>query len=434
MQRRHTFGLLLGWLAAGYVMAAPPTPAQVTVPAPESPSAEPAAIDQAAQAAGMAVLRSAVEAFGAAPVVRCATHVQIKPPTGGVRTIDVVSVFGPDGFAWIRAPESVVSVEGGIMRIVLQSVYDRYLEVPVGDSMVDGIGAIMGDESLAGFEAMMREGRPPEDWLEAALMRTIGRPVVTGLETTVSDDGVTQARVLLHGTYGTGWIDVRQDTHQMTGSHAHLVVVPDENLEPFELQMDLTTKVEFLEAVPEGLTFDPGIRTPVSTRQDLDPVLRNRLKIGQKAPPLAAVSPSGERWQLREHAGTPVVLCFWTSWAKASRQGVDQLESLYRTLQREEGLPDAVCVAVNVLEEEPELAPRQQAAGGMWEQAQLTVPLLVAPDETIQTQWAVTGIPYLVLIGPDGAVLDAAVGVSEGWLKRTLRTLETLQGQSDPGT
>jgi len=312
------------------------------------------------------------------------------------------------------------------------------------------VGAVMGDEALAGFEAMMREGRPPEDWMESALMRTIGKPVVTGVTTVEGEGGDTRTRVLLQGAYGTGWIDLKADTHpnadlkadthpnavdthRIAGCHAHMVVVPDENLEPFEMVMDLTTEVEFLEVLPEGLRFEPGIRTPVSTRQDLDPVLRNRIQVGQKAPALVAVSPDGDPWRLSDQAGRPVVLCFWTSWANASRGGVDQLEALHRALQSDDEAVDAVCVAVDVLEQEPELAARRQTAGGMWKRAGLTVPLVVAPDETIQTKWAVTGVPYLILVGPDGMVLDAEVGVSEAWVKRTLRTLKGLgETSGDP--
>jgi hypothetical protein len=417
--------MLMASLTGAAAMAAPPTPSQVT-----STPADVPVIDAAEQAAGYGVLARAVEAFGSAPVVRCDTQVRMQSPNGTERAVEVQSVFGPDGFAWIKAPESMVYVKDGVMRIVLQSVYDRYLEVPVGDSMVDGVGAVMGDEALAGFEAMMREGRPPEAWLETALMRTIGKPTVTGVEVVPGGDGTDVTRVTLVGAYGTGWVDLDPDTHRLVGSHAHLIVVPDENLEPFEMVMDLTTEVEFLETLPEGLDFDPGIRTPVGTRQDLDPVLRNRLKIGQPAPELVAVTPEGAPWQLKDHAGTPVVLCFWTSWANASRPGVEQLERLYTSLTADGQTPDAICMAVNVLEHEPELDVRREAAGGMWRQAGLTVPLLVAPDEVIQTKWAVTSVPYLILVGPDGTILDAEVGVSESWVKRVLGMLKDLPAAS----
>ncbi len=389
----------------------PPTPAEISEP------------DPVIQAAAEAMLRQAATAYQAAPAIIAKTIVRTHTEQAD-KAITVNSVFGPDGLAKIEAPDSLVYVRDGVMRVIFYDIYDRYLEVPVGGSMVDGVEVTMGDRAMAGFEAMLREGLEPREWLESLLMRTIGTPHVTGLESVTAADGMELNRILVTGAYGTGWIDYDPKGKRIVAAHAKMRIVPDEDLEPFELTMDLTTETEFLEALPSEVTFDPGIRTPVSTRNELDPVLRNRKSIGQMAPALKLLGIDGTEVDLTSMRGKYVLLGFWTSWAQVSRRGINQLEALHRhSLDPANGV-QLECFAVDVMERTPDYEPRRARAEQMWKQVGLSVPNLIERGTDTSTAWGITTVPYLVLIGPDGVIVDQQIGFSEDWPKRVLKTVK----------
>ena len=397
-------------------------PAQFTMPAaPEISEADPAT-----QAAAVLLLRQAADAFRSAPAVIAKTTV-VNTTAQSRKEVVVESMFGPDGFVRIESPDSIVDVRNGVMRLVFHQIYDRYIEVPIGNSMVDGVEAVIGDPAMAGFEAMLREGLDPGKWLEVVMMRSLGKPVISGLEMLQTQEGQPINRILVAGGYGTGWIDYRPDLKQIVGSHAEMSVVVNEDLEPFELVMNMTTEIQFVDALPSEIVFDPGIRTPVATRRDLDPVTRNRRSIGDQAPLAKLYDTDGKVFDLSTTRGRHVLLGFWTSSAPVSRKGIDQLESIYRQSLDPANDISVDCYAVNIMERIPDDEPRRLQAKKFWEQAGLTVPSLVESGQDVLTAWGITTVPYLVLIGPDGVIIDQQIGVDEGWPKRVLRALHRAE-------
>jgi peroxiredoxin len=398
-------------LTAGLSAAPPPAdPSRFSPP-------EPAPIEQADPAivaAADGLLRQAMETFRSAPVVQTETTVHTRVGETD-RSLTVSSLFGPDGSALIEAPESTLRSRDGTLTIVLQDVWDRYLQIPVGLSLADGVEAAMGDRALAGFEVMMRDGDPPESWLEVLLMRTIGKPTIVGLDRVEGADGLMIDRVLLAGRFGTGWVDLDGTRRVILGAHADMRIVPEEDLEPFELTMNLETNTRFLEALPKPLAIDTGIRTPVSHRHDLDPVLRNRLSVGQKAPALKLRQLGGGEVDLAELKGENVILCFWSSWADASKRGVQQLAELQERLA---GLENVHCYAVNIMERTSDPAEREALVRFVWEKAGFDVPTLLTPDDQLRTAWGLATVPYSVVIGPDGMIRDIQVGWAGDWVKR----------------
>ena len=401
--------VVVGMEVAG---AIPPRPDPSQFSPPAAPEASPG--DPAIVAAADGLLRQATDVFHSAPVVQCQTTVHTR--VGDVdRSIVVDSIFGPDGAGLIRSPQSVVLSRDGVLSIVLQDVWDRYLQIPVGESLADGIEVAMGDRAVAGFEVMMRDGDPPDEWLEVLLMRTIGKPTIVGLDRIDGVGGLKIDRIRLAGRFGSGWVDLDAVQHIILGAHADMSVTPEQGLEPFELEMNLETNTRFLSELPQPLEIDPGIRTPVSHRHDLDPVLRNRLKIGQQAPALKLPQLGGGEVDLASLKGSYVVLCFWTSWADVSKRGIDQLEDLSERLA---GLEGVHCYGVNVMERTADPAERMALVKFVWEKAGVRVPTLVALDDQAQTAWGMTTVPYGVLIAPDGSVVDIQSGWAADWPKR----------------
>ncbi len=390
---------------------------------PPAPAVEPA--DPAIVTAADGLLRHAATVFSEAPVVQCRTTVQSRVGENE-RTLVVESIFGPNGTALITSPQSTLLSQDGKLSIVLQDVWDRYLETPVGRSLADGIENAMGDRALAGFEVMMRDGDPPEAWLEVLLMRSIGVPKIIGLERITASSGLEIDRIHLAGRFGRGWVDLDSARSVILGAQARMRVIPEEGLEPFELDLIMKTDTVFLEELPFALDIDPGIRTPVPHRHDLDPVLRNRMSIGQQAPPLKLQQLGGGEVDLAKLRGSHVILCFWTSWADASKRGIDQLEQISEHLA---GLEDVHCYGVNIMERTDDPSERAALIKFVWDKAGVKVPTLVTPDDQLRTAWGVTTVPYSVLIGPDGSVLDIQTGWEADWPKRAQSQVEGIRSK-----
>ena len=82
------------------------------------------------------------------------------------------------------------------------------------------------------------------------------------------------------------------------------------------------------------------------------------------------------------------------------------------------------CFAVDVMERTPDYEPRRARAEQMWKQVGLSVPNLIERGTDTSTAWGITTVPYLVLIGPDGVIVDQQIGFSEDWPKRVLKTVK----------
>ena len=390
-----------------------------------------ATADPALQAAGMALLQQAMQQFQAASAISCITKVQVNV-TGQTNALTVESQFGADGSMRLESPESTITAVDGWLNIIEYRVFDRYLKAPVGEGVVQAIEGLYGDPALAGFEVMMREGQPVEAWLDLVLMRAVGSPKVTMLEEVQTDDGGTLTRIHLIGFRGVGTVDYDPERRTIVGSTAQMRIIPEAGAEPLLWSMRMTTTPTFLDALPEPITFDPGTREGVFSRQDLDPIGRNAIKVGQAHPPLKLRALDGALVDLSTLRGTSVVLVFWTSWSPPAGKSLRQLESLYRSLGDADG--DVRIYAVNVMEQIADPTERMVQAKALWAAGNMTVPSLVAPGDEVQRLWGVQTVPQQVLIGPDGTVVENWVGHRPAWDKDVQRSLDQLKGGSNKPT
>lgn len=366
------------------------------------------------QRAADALFSSVGATFAEAPVVMTATKVRTQSG-GREQEMEVLSIFGPNGEALVEGPSSAILAREGRLNIVLHDVWDRYLSVPVGKRIADGVEAALGDRMLAGFEVMMRDGDPPGLWLDALMMRSIGSPKVISIERRDGNSDTSIVRIELSGRFGKGWIDIDSGRRVILGCHSEMLVPMEDGREPFAMTMDMTTEVVFADAILHPLELDMGIRTPVSHRNQLDPVLRNALAVGDVHPPLKGILKNGDDIDLASMRGEYVVLCFWSTWADASRGGVELLERLSASVADH---PDIHCLAVNVWERGDDPAAQHAQALAAWAAAGFALPMVHVGDDSTRVQWGITTLPYLVTIAPDGRILDLQVGWDDSWLDR----------------
>jgi peroxiredoxin len=406
--------------------AQPVDPLQIQpIPLPP-PSVEP--VDQAILEAARGILVKASQAFHDAPAVICRTTV-VTESLGRTKDLTVESAFGSDGEAVIKSFASIIVATDGWLNVLDHAIYDRYIRVPLGQGISTGLEGVYGNPFVAGFEVLMREAAPPELWLDMVMMRAIGEPTITGLEVIDSGNASLRHRVLLRGPTGNGSIDLVDN--KILSAEATMRVQVEAGSPPVVWTMKLETDTQFIDALPEPITFDPGERLAVTEQWQLDPIARNRVFAGQVAPPLRLSDLQGKVVDLAELKGDVVLLCFWTTRARACQRSLVQLDKVFQATGAGEGRVQVY--GVNVMEQVEGLEQRTELAKRYWAAGKLSMPTLISPAAATQTAWGMTTMPTQILIAPDGTVAEAWTGFLPEKDKKVLTKIASLL-QKSPAT
>ncbi|MDG2424389.1 MAG: TlpA disulfide reductase family protein [Phycisphaerales bacterium] len=365
------------------------------------------------------MLQQAIDAFKTAPAVTCNTHVKVVSGPNQ-NEITVKAEFGPDHSLKVETPDSLIVGKDGKLNIVVYSIPDRYLSVPYNGSVTDVIESLMGDRFVAGFEIMMRDGEPINTWLDAVTMRSVISPRITGVKEIKTKDDKTISRISVAGNMGSGWLDYDPETKMIIAVHSDMY--PIEGADGFFFKMNLKTDTKFLEALPEPITFDPGKRTPVATRAELDPIQRNKLAAGQPVPTLKLPQLDGMMVDIANLKGKTVVLDFWATWCSPCKRGLPKLNTLYLDNGKNKG--DVVVYAVDVMERMRRPEDRIQKVKEYWEKQKYEVPTLISLDDETQRLWGITSIPKLVVVGPDGKIVEVINGYYEDMKEKIEKAIE----------
>ena len=381
-------------------------------------------IDPAMKAAGEALLRQAAETFKQAPAIVSRTQVKVS---SGENNSDLIvdAMFGPDGSMRVETADSLVVVKDGWLNMILYSVYDRYIRVPASPQISDNIFTIFGDRALAGFEILMREGQPLKVWLETLMMRSIGVPLVAGVDVITTPEGKNISRIQVLGRMGAGSVDYDPETKMIVSARS--TMFPISGVEGFEWSMVVTTDIKMLDKLPEPITFDPGRRLAVENRRDLDPVARNILKVGQPAPPLRLPQLDGPIVDLSQLKGEVVVLDFWASHSDACMRSLKFMDELYR--QRDSMKTPFKMFAVNVAEKAFDAAEQIERVSGIWLKEKYKFPSLIASGDSVTKSWGIVSIPLLVVIDREGRVAYEQYGLLPDTKTRVEEALKKVGGR-----
>jgi thiol-disulfide isomerase/thioredoxin len=126
------------------------------------------------------------------------------------------------------------------------------------------------------------------------------------------------------------------------------------------------------------------------------------VRVGWPAPDFTLVSLRGENHTLKEHAGEPVILNFWTTWCPPCLEEMPALQRVYENYQ-EEGL---IILAIDLIEiDYPEqVEPYVKELG-------LTFPILLdVRSEVSEDRYHILGLPTSVFVDRQGTVREIYVG------------------------
>jgi thiol-disulfide isomerase/thioredoxin len=122
---------------------------------------------------------------------------------------------------------------------------------------------------------------------------------------------------------------------------------------------------------------------------------------------------NGDKIDLSEYRGHPVIVDFWATWCGPCRRQIPELVALYKRYNKTRGLV-IIGVSCDLLQGEG-----LSAVGPFVEKFQINYPVALA-DEALVDSLGVEAIPTTLFVGPDGKIISRIVGagrpgeISEG--------------------
>lgn len=142
--------------------------------------------------------------------------------------------------------------------------------------------------------------------------------------------------------------------------------------------------------------FDPSIRNCHALKQLEDLILRNKnCAIGHEAPDFELSTPTGEKVKLSSLRGKYVLIDFWASWCGPCRKEIPNLQKVH-TLFKDKGL-QVVGISID---------RSAQAWQKALQEEKMDYLQLSDPQNITTKLYSYNGIPFIILISPEGIILE----------------------------
>ena len=132
------------------------------------------------------------------------------------------------------------------------------------------------------------------------------------------------------------------------------------------------------------------------------------------APDFRATSLEGDTLQLASFRGQVVIVDFWASWCPPCREQLERLASL------EKDVPGVVVLAVNV-------DTRRDKVDRYVRRAQMPRRVVLDPTGAIAAKYGVQGMPWTVLVDPQGQIVSARGGWGATEVPKLVADVRRLQ-------
>ena len=185
------------------------------------------------------------------------------------------------------------------------------------------------------------------------------------------------------------------------------------------LPMTITFDRKIFDAgLPTPIAFNSAGRKMVTSLEALD----QPFDVGDVAPNFTLQTTDGGTVSLADLKGKVVVLDFWATWCKPCMMGLPLLDT-FAKWATESGKPISV-YAVNVMER---VAPaeRVKLVSEFWKGKAFSFPTLIDSDDKAIKDYQLTGIPFTVVISPEGKIAAVHMGFDEGAIENLKKDVET---------
>ncbi|HEY6640693.1 TlpA disulfide reductase family protein [Povalibacter sp.] len=136
---------------------------------------------------------------------------------------------------------------------------------------------------------------------------------------------------------------------------------------------------------------------------------------GQPAPDFALRSLEGQNLRLSEHLGGVVLINFWASWCGPCRQEMPLLDELHVKYK----LAGLTVLGVNIDDS-------TERAAEMAKTLKVSYPVLFDERKDVSRSYAVSAMPFTVLVDREGVVRYVSDGFKPGYEKRYAEQLREL--------
>ena len=369
-----------------------------------------------AVARGTAELEACAKAYRDAKGLTDRAKVRILMPDGEQNeTIEMA--FG-EGSDFDISGGSVRAVcAGGKVAFVPDQPDDRYLGGDLKGSGHSTLVALMGAFPLMAPDLALRQPLEGAQPLHAFLAGPREAMAVRGMR---ESGGMRE--VLVTGKEVEAVVTVDPSTHFVRSVRT---MMTPEGL-PDGAKIGIVLELSPAEGLPaKPIAFDPGKRRAVASvgelfadaQESASPAPTGKSKVGEPAPVAVLNDLEGKPVDLAAMKGKVIVLDFWASWCGPCRKGLPIVDAFAKEMKDE---PRVAVYAVNVWEQCPP-ADVPKKVRDTFEKIKVSLPVLVDPDGKLIGKYGFQGIPAMVIIGPDGALVSSHMGLSQD-LAESLRS------------
>jgi peroxiredoxin len=346
-------------------------------------------------------LEAAARAYRGVPALRDTMTYVVQAPGSEKEPKKLEYGFGAGTDAFVSDPLLQAVAVGDRMFLTRSDAPGTYVAVPYHGDFGAALNGIVGDQGSL-FEpppVAMRTGKKLDAWIDALRFKLLAPPLrITGFQQIQKPGGKAVDEIRFAAENGEVALRLDSTTHLFASLKVEMR--PPGAPQDLAIHVDATFAPQVLPSAAGVVHFEPGDRMAVSNLAGLG---SNRLSPGAPAPDFALETLDGRKVALRDLRGSVVVLDFWATWCVPCWKTLRETQGLFDWAAKEH-LPVKV-FGLNTLEQFPTREEKKQKAAAFWQSQKFTMPTLLDPDGIAFRAFGAPGLPSMVLVAPDGAIL-----------------------------
>ncbi len=276
---------------------------------------------------------------------------------------------------------------------------DKYIRTALQENLTRSFQALAGS-AVAVPQCMLRSGGDSAEHLAALGLGRLQQPRVTGAGR-VEHEGRTLDELRVQGDNGGS---AKALVEPKTG----FLVALDVNAGGLSYAAEMAPRG--LERLEEPIAVKTDGRRRVDSIQAL-----MTLGAGDPAPDFTLETLDGTKVSLADQRGRFVVMDFWATWCPPCRMSLPKLQE-FDTWARGEKLPVTV-LAVNTGERVAGREGRRDRTETFWKGQGFTMTNVMDYTDSTAMTFAANALPHMVVIGPDGVILEVERGFNPGMVE-----------------
>jgi thiol-disulfide isomerase/thioredoxin len=347
------------------------------------------------------------KAYKAAPTISEKLEIAVSMPGAPGQNESMEMTYGEKGSFRMGSPAFELLAVEGMAYLVPGDPKDKYVEKKVEGSLSKTLGAMLPGFSMPSVALAMRDSVEGEE-----LVGMLGGPFMTSPEVKGMRMAGSDTEILLEGDGGAMVLVFDGATKLQKATRGQLS--PPGAPEGFAIGITMKIDNTVADKLEKPIVFEKGERTAVASVMDLGggggEDEQMKVAVGDSAPVGKLVTLDGKEIDTASLKGKVVIVDFWATWCGPCKRGLPLLQEFASSMKDNDKV---VVYPVNVWERAEDDAKRVELVKGFWNDAKYTMPTLLDMSNEYVGAYGVTGIPTMIIIGPDGTIADIHVGFDE---------------------